>query len=380
MTHALSARGGGIPAVMRPVYRHLTVNHSVDAELFGLADDSPLENDSNWGRAKPQTFEVRGPSALGYSPDLRKHLLEFHSDVIHTHGIFKHTSADVHSVARRGKIPYVVAPHGMLDSWALSRSRFKKLVASWWFESRHLANARCFHALCKAEAEDIRRCGYPEPICVIPNGIDLPKVERPSQTTDRPRTLLFLGRIHPKKGLVELLQAWHRCVQEDGLPMREARLIIAGWDDGGHEKSLRKWVIENSLENSVQFAGPVFGEIKTKWLNEAHGFVLPSYSEGLPMSVLEAWSYRLPVLMTEHCHLPEGFDHDAAISITTSPESIMAGLRRWLESESSELERIGQNGFDLVSQSFTWERIASQYLAMYRWMLGGQRPEFVDFG
>ncbi len=361
---------------MRPVYRQITTDRSIEANLFGLADSSSLEHESSWGRATPQTLPVNGPSALGYSRGLRRALLEFDGDVMQTHGIFKHTSADVRSVAKRSNTPYVVAPHGMLDSWALKQSRLKKKIALWWFESQHLRDARCFHALCRSEAADIRRCGYRQPICVIPNGVDLPEPIVHSKGTDRPKTLLFLGRIHPKKGLQELLLAWKQCHRDDANLVRHCRLVIAGWDDGGHEQRLRTWTIDNELTGSIQFVGPVFGDTKTQWLRESDGFVLPSYSEGLPMSVLEAWSYRLPVIMTDHCHLPEGFAHDAGIQITTEPDSIATGLRRWMESESDELQRIGNNGHELVARSFSWEQIASQYIAMYRWMLGGEMPEF----
>jgi len=367
---------------MRPVYRNITHDRSVSASLFGLEDDSFREENSAWGNAVPRVSPVKGPWALGFSPRLRQILFDYEGDVVHTHGIFKHTSADAHWVARRRKTPYTVAPHGMLDPWALRRSRLKKKLASWWFESSHLRDAFCFHALCQSEADDIRRCGYRQPICIIPNGVDLPKLseDAPRERTSAgaPKTLLFLGRIHPKKGLQELLEAWKQCFQVNSSEPARFRLIIAGWDDGGHEDRLQTWVSENGLGQSVEFVGPVFGESKTFWLRGADGFVLPSFSEGLPMSVLEAWSFGLPVLMTDQCHLPEGFANDAAIRVTTEPSSIANGLRQWMDSEPSELQRIGRNGLDLVTRSFTWQGIASQYLAMYEWMLGGERPGFVD--
>ena len=94
------------------------------------------------------------------------------------------------------------------------------------------------------------------------------------------------------------------------------------------------------------------------------------------MSVLEAWSFRLPVIMTDHCHLPEGFDNDAAIRVNPNSDSIAKGLRYWMESDDSELRRLGGNGYDLVARSFTWKEVASKYLSMYEWMLGGDLPAF----
>lgn len=387
VTHSLSMLGGGIPAVMRPVYKKIAENRMNHASLFGLADSSALEPAESWGLARAQTFPVNGPAAVGYSRRLRRALMQHNGEVIHTHGIFKHTSADVHVTSRRQNIPYVVAPHGMLDPWALGQSPSKKRIASYWFENAHLRDAKCFHALCRSEAADIRRLGYSQPIFVIPNGIDLPqpadsvvsrRLRRPvsSPLPELRRTLLFLGRIHPKKGLQELLQAWQQW-QNDGIDdVRKSRLLIAGWDDGGFESGLRSWVADHGLTDSIEFIGPVVGEAKTRLLATANGFILPSLSEGLPMSILEAWSFRLPVIMTDHCHLPEGFQSDAAIHIEPTRDSIAVGLRHWGNSTDLELQRIGDNGRALVAQSFTWEQVATKYIAMYEWMLGGDLPDF----
>jgi poly(glycerol-phosphate) alpha-glucosyltransferase len=121
----------------------------------------------------------------------------------------------------------------------------------------------------------------------------------------------------------------------------------------------------------VIFTGPAFGEAKDALLRRASAFILPSFSEGLPMSVLEAWSYRLPVLMTDHCNIPEGFAADAAIRIGTDCESIAEGMRVILQSTIHHLQSIGQNGRLLVEDRFTWPQVAAQMKEVYDWILGG---------
>jgi len=121
----------------------------------------------------------------------------------------------------------------------------------------------------------------------------------------------------------------------------------------------------------VAFLGPAFGAAKDQLLRQADAFILPSFSEGLPMSVLEAWSYRLPVLMTEHCNLPEGFANDAAIRIGTDVESIAEGMRLLQQSTIRDLQSIGQNGRSLVERQFTWPQVAAQMKEVYEWLLGG---------
>jgi poly(glycerol-phosphate) alpha-glucosyltransferase len=119
------------------------------------------------------------------------------------------------------------------------------------------------------------------------------------------------------------------------------------------------------------FFGPAFGEEKTSLLRSTDAFVLPSFSEGLPMSVLEAWSYRLPVVMTPECNLPEGFAADAAIRIETGAESIVQGLNSLFSMSRSDLHAMGAKGRTLVEERFTWKTVAAQMREVYDWMLGG---------
>jgi poly(glycerol-phosphate) alpha-glucosyltransferase len=129
----------------------------------------------------------------------------------------------------------------------------------------------------------------------------------------------------------------------------------------------------------VIFTGPTFGDAKDALLRRASAFILPSFSEGLPMSVLEAWAYGLPVFMTDHCNLPEGFASGAALRIGTDVESIAQGMCGLFRSPISDLRSLGQNGRSLVSERFTWPRIAGQMKEVYEWMLaGGAQPECVS--
>ena len=138
--------------------------------------------------------------------------------------------------------------------------------------------------------------------------------------------MLFLGRIHPKKGVAELIRAWALLRRSDPSLALGWRLIVAGWDDGGHLPGLRTLVAELGLVDHVLFIGSVFGADKEAWFRSAKAFILPSYSEGLPMAVLEAWSYELPVFMTGACNLPEGFEEGAAIEVSTDPNQLANAL------------------------------------------------------
>ena len=256
----------------------------------------------------------------------------------------------------------------MLDDWALRNSAWKKKLAGCAFERRHLEGAACLHALCAAEADAIRAYGLANPVCVIPNGVDLPgdtsALPPPAWLNRDRRTLLFLGRLHPKKGLVPLLQAWAKA-RPSGW-----QLVIAGWDQGGHQAELERLVKQHALAREVVFAGPLHGVDKSAAYTHADAFILPSFSEGLPMTVLEAWSYRLPVLMTDACNLPEGFSAGAAIRIQTEPDALAGELARACARSPEELGAVGAKGRALAAGNFSWDSVAGRMVAVYDWIVG----------
>ncbi len=126
--------------------------------------------------------------------------------VIHDHGLWMPSNRGVASFARRRRIRLVVSPRGMMTAWAMKYRAFKKKIAWFMFQQQSLASAAGFHATSSEEAEDIRRLGFRQPLAVIPNGVDFP-VSWPARTRSVARRLLFLSRIHPKKGLIPLVHA-----------------------------------------------------------------------------------------------------------------------------------------------------------------------------
>jgi poly(glycerol-phosphate) alpha-glucosyltransferase len=144
-------------------------------------------------------------------------------------------------------------------------------------------------------------------------------------------------------------------------------LAIAGWDQGGYESELKRLI----SASSVVFLGARFGADKAECYRTCDAFILPSLSEGLPMTVLEAWAYGKPVLMTSECNLPEGFAAGAALQIGTSPEQIATGLKELIELSDQDRRTIGDRGRTLASAKFSWVQIAEQMRAVYNWVLGG---------
>jgi glycosyltransferase involved in cell wall biosynthesis len=382
---------------------------------------------------------------------------EARPDLVALQGLWQYSSLATRRQWRRKGTPYVISPRGMLDKWALANSRWKKVMAAYAFENAVLRDASCLHALCVAEADAIRAHGLQHRIEVVPNGVELPAVlagDSRSKTEDSRvgrRRLVFLGRIHPKKGLVGALRAWAK-LRNSPSAIRDSaewQFVIAGWDQGGHEGELRALCADLGLNTAVGttkdtnihenieprmtrictdgqqgdaqgtcagdsepdlltskladapvseslirsasgpasaldarpsslvssaaadvlFYGPAFGEEKEALLRSAEAFILPSFSEGLPMSVLEAWSYGLPVVMTPECNLPEGFACGAALEIRSGEGSFQDGMRILIEMTNQERAAMGMRGRRLVEERFTWPKVAAKMKKIYESLL-----------
>lgn len=271
----------------------------------------------------------------------------------------------------------IIEPHGMLDPWAVHNSEWKKRIVGHLFEYSNLRSADCIHALCESEYESIRKFGLKNPVAIIPNGVTLPLNPKYKRNQEK-KTLIYIGRIHPKKGLKEMILGLAMVKAQNPILLESWEIHIAGWDQNGHLNELRHIVDTYKLTNAVKFIGPLYGDAKERALCQANAFILPSFSEGLPMSVLEAWAYELPVVMTEYCNIPKGFKHNCAIKIEPTPDDICEKLIILFQRSNEDLVEMGKRGRKFVTQCFTWEIIAQQTLDLYKFLLGnGSKPSFV---
>jgi glycosyltransferase involved in cell wall biosynthesis len=226
-----------------------------------------------------------------------------------------------------------------------------------------------------SEIPSARKIAPDTPIVSIPNGIHIGTSARhhdhlPSAPKGDRKSLLFLGRIHPKKGVKELLQAWAKVKEISPDIISSWRLVCAGWDDGGHQDGCELLAKSLGFEASdVTFPGPLYGEAKQDALNGSDAFILPSFSEGLPIAVLEAWAAKLPVFMTQQCNLNEAFQGRSAIEIENAPQSIADVLIRHLA--DPELASYGLRGAEFVRRSFNWDTIIDQLSEIYSCQIGG---------
>jgi len=212
---------------------------------------------------------------------------------------------------------------------------------------------------------------------VIPNGVDAVLAApfgRPpwdeSWVAER-RVLLYLGRIHPKKGLRDLLRAFGECRRHGPREAGDWVLVTAGWREPKHVLRLRQDSLSLDLGHCALFAGELYGKAKTSAFGHAEAFVLPSYSEGLPMTALEASAHGLPAVLSEECHLSSLEKAAAVIEVPCGFAGVRQGLQRLFAMQGVERRAMGERARAVVIRDFAWETVAAEMRRVYDWMLGG---------
>lgn len=271
-------------------------------------------------------------------------------DVVHVHAVYLWPGVAAARAARRARVPYVISPRGMLVPELIARkSRIAKTVWLRLFERRGFAGASAIHFTSQLEWDDAKRLDalpLPSPI-VIPNGIDVEP--RPDVARDE-RTLLFLGRIHWKKGLERAIEA---------LPsLPETRFIIAGNDEESLTPRLRTLAETLGVADRVEFPGPVYGAAKNELLARATLFVLLSTSENFGNAVLEALAMETPAVLSSGVGLAEEVVRADAGAIGV--ESIRALL-----DDPGRRARMGRRGRALVESRFAWPHVAQEMERAY---------------
>ena len=378
--YSLSRNYGGIFNSMRLLARALP-DSGVTVAAAGVTDEFSAEDASLWGSVSPKLCPSVGPRSLGYAPSLPRVLESSNAELVHAHGLWTYVSRASHRHCLKHRLPYVVSPHGMLDAWALRHSGWKKRIALGLYEMAHLTNANCLHALCAAELEAIRAAGLRNPVCVIPVGVELPATENDVAPWNEKisvggRVLFYFGRLHPKKGLKELVEAW---TNGSATQRTDWHLVIAGWDQIGYESTLRQAIAHRPAADRIHFLGSLSETQKAACYAHADAFVLPSFSEGLPMVVLEAWAHAKPVLITPQCNLPIGYERRAALQIQPDLLSITTGLQTLFVMSASQRQEMGQRGRALIEEQFLWPKIAGEFQSVYAWISGqGGKPSCID--
>ncbi len=315
---------------------------------------------------------------LGVGKGFCRHLAALTSanrsqSLVHDHAVWLPTNHAVATFCRTAGVRRIVSPRGMLGAWALNHGRWKKKLAWWIYQYRDLVSADAFHATSHQEADEIRALGLTQPIAVIPNGISFPCQFSVRRRTTARRRMLFLSRIHPKKGLLELVHAWKKASIGP-----EWELVIAGPDEAGHRSVVEALVCQLGLSDSISFPGPLDDDEKWQAYADADVFVLPSFSENFGIVIAEALAAGLPVITTTGTPWQAMEEIDCGWWVKSEVDALSQTLQKVTKLPGDRLREMGQAGSAWVRQEFPWSRVATQMLQFYRWIINRENcPLFV---
>lgn len=366
------AHGGPQSVVMR-----LAAAQAAQGAAIGIASYSPLDvvaaatadvpgaEDVTFVSLPPETRIGRlAASAAGAElmPPIEA------ADFLHLHGVWEPILLRSAALAHRAGVAYCISPHGMLDPWSLSQKRLKKAIALRLGFRRMLNRSGFIHTLNNDERSLIAPLGLTAVTCTIPNGISLAEVDgfasrgsfraRVPELGDAPY-ILFLSRLHPKKGLDILVDAFAglRALRGD------VHLVVAG-PDAGAETRLRDAISSTGIGASTHITGPLYGTAKFEAMADAACFCLPSRQEGFSVAITEALACATPVVISDQCHFPEVAAVGAGHVVPLAADAVRDALNSVLANPDLAAE-MGSNGRRLVEDHLTWDKIAQQSLRAY---------------
>ena len=286
-------------------------------------------------------------------------------DIVHIHALWDPFLHKIIAWARRKSIPFVCSPHGMLTPWALNHKRMKKWLALALYQYRDLRAATLFHATAMSEVEDIRRLKLNQSVVVAPLGVNSPPTADTTHFKENAtKTALFVSRVHPKKGLLNLVDAWSK-VRPVGWKM-----VITGPDQDGHTEVVKARAHAMGVIQDFEFVGAVFGKDKDQLYANAALFVLPTYSENFGVVIIEALVHGVPVITTKGAPWDELVSECCGWWIDIGAIPLAEALREAMALTDEERRAMGENGRRLVGGKYAWPVIAQQMGMAYEGILG----------
>jgi len=310
--------------------------------------------------------------ATGIVPEL---LVEFEelsnlspkSTVVHDHGLWRRNNWRIAELTASHGLARVVSPRGMLEPWAMNYKKWKKRFAWILYQQRQLHDVAALHSTATSETARIRDLGFENPVIELPNGVPIPEL-LPRETNKQERVALFLGRIHPKKGLPMLAEAWAKVKPAGG------KMPVVGPEELGHRSEVQQTVDQLDLTDTWELHSRVDGAEKAQLLRECELFILPTYSENFGIAVAEALATGRPVITTKGA--PWAGLKNRGCGWWTEPtvESLAQALSEATSLGSAQLDAMGVKGRAWVQEEFDWDQLAGQMIEAYEWLLSRGTP------
>lgn len=380
---SISLLGAGVSEAIRGLCRY-GQNVGIVPTVVSFGDPDRREEYAPLPEATVYLAPFSRPRILKVSKEYENVLQGLNRvDIVHAHGLWMLNGLYARRYARKSMLPFILSPHGMLEPWSLQRSRWKKTVAAHLYENENIHSANCLHAASEQEAQNIRTAGFKNPIAVIPFGQEIrgtADIELLNHFRSRfpqlveQKIILFLSRLHPKKGLDRLILAWSELFPA----YPEWHLLIAGSDEGSYRRVVEKLIQEKGIDGRTTLAGPLYGKDKDSAFAAADLFVLPSHSENFGIVVAEALAAECPVITTKGAPWQKISEYGCGWWIEVGVDPLRKALVEGLSLSDGERSSMGERGRKLILSQYSWNVAAQSFKEVYFWLLkAGNKPNCV---
>ena len=289
---------------------------------------------------------------------------EIHPDIVHVNCCWMPACAAVQRIAQRLGYKVVLTPHGMLEPWIIKRHYWtRKLPALLLYQKAAIRKADCLQATAESEYDNLLRLGYNDKISVVKLGIDADGIKM-KESWKETRQILFLSRVHVKKGINFLIDAAEILREE----LKGYRILVAGEGDEEYVSALRRQIEDKGLQDTVRLIGGVYGDEKWRLFQTSDFFVLPTHSENFGLAIAESLASGTPVITTVGTPWSDLNTSHAGAWIEIGTQPLVETLRKFLAMTDGELEQMGRNGRKLIETKYSARVMAKEMMEVYgRW-------------
>src|ERR1039458_7249224 len=343
--------GGPTHSLLNYCVGQTQAGHDVSAwVLEGLPHSSAAQTMP--ASIETHVFQAGWPGVLGRSRSMRKHLAAAETpDIFHLHGTWLRAMHYGAVEARRRKVPWLLETMGMYEAYGLNSKWLRKRIARTWFQDDILRHADCLHVGSQPEGEQLRRLGFTKPMAIIPVGVDLQQIERRKSEIGNRKSeidsilngrpfILYLARIHEKKGLGMLLKAWADLEQI----FPDHVLVVGGSGTPEYEDQCRRAISDLGISGRCLWLGRVSETEKTRAYMNASFYVLPSFSENYGNTIAEALAHGTPVITTTATPWSDVRRIGCGWVVPPDLEPLRSALREALNTSPGQLRDMGERG------------------------------------
>lgn len=365
-------KSGGTTTCTYDLLRYMQHIPTIQVDLLTPDVNDPADKLAGEGEEWIKAVANDCKTPLGLSSNLKSYLAEKDYDIYHANGLWMYATHITALIARMKERPFVLTPHGMLYPNALNRSAWKKRIMGLLWFKKDILRATCLHATCQPEVEHIRNYGYKGPIALIPNPVPIFDYFDSLQVA-RKKRIGFLGRLHTRKNVHGLIQAWLKL----GEKVKDAELVIMGAGSPEYEAQLRS-LAANCKYDNIRFEGFVNGKTKYEILASMTALCVPSDFENFGMIVTEALSVGTPVIASYGTPWEELNTNNCGWWIDATQENLASSIEQALNLSEEKIAWMGENGKQLVTKRYAADKVADNMAELYRWLMGEcSQPLFV---